>query len=75
MLKKDFEARGLIEDGRIGLAGTSMGGITTFGAIAYDWVKAGVSLMGSPNYTAFFSSRLTTFKSRTSTLTSQRTGQ
>lgn len=73
VLKKDFEARGLIEDGRIGLAGTSMGGITTFGAMAaYDWVKAGVSLMGSPNYTAFFSSRLTTFKSRTSTLTSQK---
>ncbi|POO71920.1 esterase [Bacillus amyloliquefaciens] len=59
VLKKDFEARGLIEDGRIGLAGTSMGGITTFGAMAaYDWVKAGVSLMGSPNYTAFFQQQI-----------------
>lgn len=59
VLKKDFEARGLIEDERIGLAGTSMGGITTFGAMAaYDWVKAGVSLMGSPNYTAFFQQQI-----------------
>ncbi|MBT2573852.1 prolyl oligopeptidase family serine peptidase [Bacillus sp. ISL-51] len=59
VLKEDFEARGLIEEGRIGLAGTSMGGITTLGAMAaYDWVKVGVSLMGSPNYTAFFQQQI-----------------
>ncbi len=32
-----------------------MGGITTLGALtAYDWIKAGVSLMGSPNYVELF---------------------
>ncbi|KUP09062.1 esterase [Bacillus coahuilensis m2-6] len=34
---------------RIGIAGTSMGGIVTLGALTqYSWIKAAVSLMGSP---------------------------
>lgn len=36
---------------QIGVVGTSMGGITMFGALTqYEWIKAGVSLMGSPSY-------------------------
>lgn len=39
----------LLLDHRIGLAGTSMGGMTTFAALAkYDWIKVAVSVMGTP---------------------------
>lgn len=59
VLKNHFEKEGLIDGGRIGLAGTSMGGITTLGALtAYDWIKAGVSLMGSPNYVELFQQQI-----------------
>ncbi|MFV8827328.1 serine aminopeptidase domain-containing protein [Alkalihalobacterium sp. APHAB7] len=50
-IKKELEKRDLIKSGKIALAGTSMGGIVTFGALTqYDWIGAGVSLMGCPNY-------------------------
>lgn len=50
LIKRNFEDRNLITDD-IGVAGTSMGGITLFGALAqFDWIRAGVSLMGSPAY-------------------------
>ncbi|MTH53270.1 alpha/beta fold hydrolase [Bacillus mangrovi] len=53
-IKDDFADRGLIDEDRIGAAGTSMGGIVTLGALTqYPWIKAGVSLMGSPHYVHF----------------------
>jgi len=40
-----------IPDEKIGLMGTSMGGIITLGALTqYDWIQSAVSLMGDPNY-------------------------
>lgn len=54
-LKNDFENRGLLLDGRFGVAGTSMGGITTCAALVmYPWVKVGACLMGSPKTVQFF---------------------
>lgn len=51
LIKEHFEEKQLIDSNRIGLSGTSMGGITTLGALTqYDWVKAAVSLMGCPCY-------------------------
>jgi uncharacterized protein len=48
-IKNHYEQR--IDEGRIGVAGTSMGGIVTLGALTqYSWIKAAVSLMGSPVY-------------------------
>lgn len=42
---------------RIGVGGTSMGAITTYGALArYDWIKTGVSLMGTAYMTDYASS-------------------
>ena len=42
---------GLADQEQIGLAGTSMGGIVTLGALTqYKWIKAAVSLMGMPAY-------------------------
>ncbi|MFT4417136.1 prolyl oligopeptidase family serine peptidase [Fredinandcohnia humi] len=54
LIKEDLQTKGLIDDARIGLAGTSMGGIVTLGALTqYSWINTAVSLMGSPYYEAF----------------------
>lgn len=55
VLKNHFERENMIEKGRIGAAGTSMGGIVTLGALTqYEWITTAVSLMGSPAYVEFF---------------------
>lgn len=58
-IKEHFEKHGLVDNQRIGLAGHSMGGITTLGALTqYDWIKVAVSLMGCPSYTTLLKSQL-----------------
>lgn len=53
-LKEEYERAGRIDSDNIGVAGTSMGGVTTLGALTqYDWITAGVSLMGNPAYERF----------------------
>ncbi|KZZ84612.1 prolyl oligopeptidase family serine peptidase [Bacillus sp. SJS] len=53
-IKDFFLNEGLIDESRIGVSGTSMGGIVTLGALTqYQWITAGVSLMGSPHYVHF----------------------
>lgn len=53
-IKEYYVHQGLADQERIGLAGTSMGGIVTLGALTkYKWVKAAVSLMGMPAYEKF----------------------
>lgn len=53
----------LILDERIGVAGTSMGGITTSAALTqYEWIKTAVILMGSPKITAFAKTLVESFK-------------
>lgn len=62
-IKNALDAAGLILDGRIGVAGTSMGGITTSAALTqYEWIKTGVILMGSPRITAFAKTLVESFK-------------
>lgn len=54
MIKEHFEREDKIDTERIGVAGTSMGGLVTLGALtAYPWIKAAVSLMGMPYYEKF----------------------
>jgi len=51
VLRRYFEDEKLIDSERIGLVGTSMGGMITLGALTrYKWIKAAVSLMGMPYY-------------------------
>lgn len=53
-IKDYYTSLSLADESRIGIAGTSMGGITALGALTqYDWIKAAVSLMGSPCYSSF----------------------
>lgn len=47
-VREDLEARGLVDGGRIAIAGLSMGGFVALGALArFGWLRAGVSWMGS----------------------------
>lgn len=62
-LKEHFVSRHLVADDKIGLVGTSMGGITTFGALTqYNWIKTAVSLMGTPDYEQFARLQIETLK-------------
>jgi uncharacterized protein len=63
IIKEHLSERNLIDDRRIGLAGTSMGGIITLGALAsYDWIHSGVSLMGNPAYVSYAKLQIETLK-------------
>ncbi|MBW7982821.1 esterase [Enterobacillus tribolii] len=47
-LVEHYRSRGLIAPGRLGVAGVSLGGMTTLAAKArYDWIDAAAALMGS----------------------------
>ena len=54
LIKKYITEHGLAIHDCIGVGGTSMGAITTLGALTqYDWIRVGVSLMGNPAYKEF----------------------
>jgi uncharacterized protein len=54
IIKDELVKEGLADESRIGVVGTSMGGITTLGSLArYDWIKSAVSLMGNPSFEQF----------------------
>lgn len=63
VLKHSFEEKQLIDPSRIGVVGTSMGGIVTLGALTkYNWIKAATSLMGMPYYEKFALSQINNMK-------------
>ncbi|CNB75268.1 esterase [Yersinia frederiksenii] len=52
-LKQHYQQAGLIDGERIGVAGASMGGMTTLGAFArYPWVRVAADFMGSGYFTS-----------------------
>lgn len=54
VLKNYLVEEKLADEDAIGVAGTSMGGIVTFGALKkYPWIRTAVSLMGCPSYQEF----------------------
>ncbi|MFP7295765.1 prolyl oligopeptidase family serine peptidase [Neobacillus niacini] len=62
--KEYYVNEGLANQEQIGIAGTSMGGIVTLGALTkYKWVKAAVSLMGMPVYEEYLKWQLEQMKS------------
>lgn len=53
-MKEEMLNKRLIDHTKIGVAGTSMGGIVTLGALTqYSWINTAASLMGSPAYVEF----------------------
>ncbi|WP_338472138.1 prolyl oligopeptidase family serine peptidase [Niallia sp. XMNu-256] len=62
-IRQYFETEKLIDPAKIGLVGTSMGGIVTLGSLTkYEWIKAAASLMGMPSYEKFARWQLETLK-------------
>lgn len=54
-IKQYLEQHKMLSNGKIGVAGTSMGGITTSAALRkYPWIHSGAILMGSPKIVTFF---------------------
>jgi len=54
LIKEELEQEGLILNQKIGLAGTSMGGITTTAALTqYPWISSAAVLMGTPKLTEY----------------------
>lgn len=67
-IKDALDEKGLIQGDNIGVAGTSMGGITTSAALArYPWIKVAGILMGSPKITTYAKTLVASFK-KTGTL-------
>lgn len=63
-IKTYLEHNDLLLDGRIGVAGTSMGGITTAAALTqFAWIKAAVIFMGSPKPTLFAEQLVESYRS------------
>lgn len=62
-IKGYLDDHNLILDNRFGLAGTSMGGITTSAALTqYPWIQTAAVLMGSPKITTFAKTLVESFK-------------
>ncbi|MBM7579768.1 esterase [Jeotgalibacillus terrae] len=62
-MKEALSDEGYAEHTLIGAAGTSMGGITTLGALKrYEWIHTAASLMGSPAYVAFAKAQIQHFE-------------
>lgn len=63
LIKSYLDEEGLLFKKKIGVAGTSMGGITTAAAFRkFDWIKAGAILMGSPKLMDFAQDLISVFE-------------
>ncbi|WP_458414352.1 prolyl oligopeptidase family serine peptidase [Schinkia sp. CFF1] len=62
-IRKKVIETGIIDEHRIGVAGLSMGGLITLGALKqYEWIKTAVSLMGCPAYEQYGRALITEVK-------------
>lgn len=65
IIREHFVKSGLIQDGRISVAGTSMGGITTAACLKkYDWVRSAAIMMGTAELGAYAKLLVKTVKSQ-----------
>jgi fermentation-respiration switch protein FrsA (DUF1100 family) len=65
VLKEETVKRGYASEGKIGVAGTSMGGITTLGALKlYPWINAAAVMMGAPGYVQLAKAQIKQYESR-----------
>ncbi|MFC6038055.1 prolyl oligopeptidase family serine peptidase [Paenisporosarcina macmurdoensis] len=66
ILRNELINRNLVVDHtKIGLAGTSMGGIITLGSLnVYPWIDTAAVMMGSPGYVQLAKAQMSQFESR-----------
>lgn len=51
VLKQELRDRGLVKTAKIGVGGTSMGGIVSLGSLTlYKWIDATIVMMGAPGF-------------------------
>lgn len=68
-IRQELMQRGLHTTGKIGLGGTSMGGITTLGCLTvYDWIDAASVMMGAPGFVQLAKAQMSEFERRGFTL-------
>lgn len=65
LIREELLKKKLVTTEKIALAGTSMGGITTFGSLkAYDWIHAAAVMMGSPGFVELAEAQMSQFERR-----------
>ncbi len=63
IIKEELVKKGIVTTEKIGLGGTSMGGITTFGCLTvFDWINAATIMMGTPGYVQFAKAQMAQFE-------------
>jgi fermentation-respiration switch protein FrsA (DUF1100 family) len=64
-IREELVQRGLHTTGKIGLGGTSMGGITTLGCLTvYDWIDTAAVMMGAPGFVQLAKAQMSEFERR-----------
>ncbi|WP_019412714.1 prolyl oligopeptidase family serine peptidase [Paenisporosarcina sp. TG20] len=66
ILRNELTTKNLInEQTKIGLGGTSMGGIETLGCLnVYPWIDSAIVMMGSPSYVNLAKAQMTQYEAR-----------
>lgn len=65
VLYETLQERGLVTAGKLGVGGTSMGGITTLGSLKiYDWIDAAIVMMGAPGFVDLAKAQIEQFEQR-----------
>lgn len=65
VLHDTLKERRLITTAKVGIGGTSMGGITTLGALKiYEWIDAATVMMGSPGFVDLAQAQITQFEKK-----------
>lgn len=65
ILKEELVKRQLLTNRKIGISGTSMGGITTLGGLTtYKWIDAATIMMGAPDFVELAKAQIENFESQ-----------
>lgn len=65
VLRETLLEKGLISTEKIGVGGTSMGGITTLGSLKiYDWISSATVMMGAPGFVALANAQIQQFQKK-----------
>ncbi|MFC5588664.1 prolyl oligopeptidase family serine peptidase [Sporosarcina soli] len=68
-LYEELGRRGILKTEKLGMGGTSMGGITTLGCLSvYDWINVATIMMGAPGYVQLCKAQMAQFERRGFTL-------
>lgn len=69
LLQEELKRRELVKTVKVGVGGTSMGGITTLGSLAiYDWIDAAMVMMGTPGFVELSKAQISQFEEKGFTL-------